>query len=182
MYAGPSVLRVSEQELLGGQVGFNWNRWQHVGFVGTFGYHQGNQKIFRFGPLANLPGRCEHDRESYNGDGHDQDCPPPAPLFITTGIGDVYTYMGGLRLRKSSGRFTVFTQGQAGGVHVSSEYGLALAAGGGVQVGITQRFAVEARVEYLPLRIAGVWSNENVQATVGIVVRFGPWWGGYRKP
>ncbi len=184
LHAGPSVLRVEKQDLLGGQIGLAVNRWEYFGFVGSFGYHQGNQKTFRFGPLAEPPGRCDDD----NGHASDQDndndnaCPPRPPLFVTTGIGDVYTYMGGMRLRKSAGRFVVFVQGQAGGVHVSDKYGLALAAGGGAQVGITQRFAVEARVEYLPLRIAGEWATDNVQGTVGIVVRFGPWWGGYRKP
>lgn len=184
LYTGPSYLRVAEQDLAGGQVGLTWNRWEHFSFVGSFDYHQGNQKTFRFGPLAQPPGRCDDDNgHASDGDNDNNNaCPPPGPVFITTGLGDVYTYMGGLRLRKSAGRFTAFVQGQAGGVRVSKQNGFAVAAGGGVQFGITQRFAVEARVEYLPLRLAGEWATDNVQATVGVVVRFGPWWGGYRKP
>ncbi len=180
LYAGPSLMRIAGQDLLGGKVGIAVNRWQHVSFVGMFGYYQGNAKLVKVG---RAPGRCDDDNghpSDQDGD-HDRSCPAPL-IFVSTGLGDVYTYLGGARLRRTAGRITVFAEGAAGGARIGSQNGLAVAAGGGVQVGITQRFAVEAQVGYIPMRIAGEWSTDNVQATVGIVVRFGPWWGGYRKP
>ncbi len=185
--AGPSVLRIAKQELLGGRVGIGWNRWEHVSLVGSFGYHGGNEKIFRSDSKKHPPGRCD-DHPAHPSD-HDQDydnaCPLPEsrPVFTTTGIGDVYTYLGGLRVRKKLlARMAGFAQAQVGGARVGDANGFGLAAGGGAQFSITQRFAVEARVEYLRLRIAGSYLGNNLQATVGIVVRFGPWWGGFRKP
>lgn len=161
LYVGPSYLRImgseligertgvtvirSDQDLIGGQVGVAVNPWRHVSLVGTFGYHQGNLQADR-----------------------------PGPVFIPMGIDDVYTYLGGVRLRrKLAGRLTVFAQGQAGGARIGRTNGVAIAAGGGAQLGLSRHLAVEARVEYLPIRAGGNWSDNNAQATVGMVLRFG---------
>ncbi len=173
---GPSVMRAADQYLLGGQVGVTVNRWPHFSVVGTFGFHQGNLKTFSLETQAQSWGECDYEDEC------DRRRKPREPVFITTGIGDVYTYLGGLRIRKSAGRFMVFAQGQAGGARIENQNGFAVAAGGGVQISITQRYAVEARVEYVPMKFSGAWLDDNAQATVGLVIRFGPWWGGFRKP
>ena len=168
LYVGPSYLRImepevhgfiqererrglstailSDQDLTGGQVGIAVNRWRHVSLVGTFGYHRGN---------LTKPRAC-------------------CPWDLTSGVDNVYTYLGGVRLRQRlAGRLTVFVQGQAGGVSAGEANGLAIAAGSGLQVGLTRRLALEARVESLPLRLVSGWPDNNVQATVGVVVRFG---------
>ncbi len=89
---GPSYLRIAEQDLIGGQVGVAVNPWRHVSLVGTFGYHQGN---------------LQGDR--------------PGPVFFLLGVDDVYTYLGGVRLRKAlAGRLTVFAQGQLSGLVVGT--------------------------------------------------------------
>lgn len=180
LFVGPSYLRVAGEDLLGGRIGLAVNRWEHLSLVGSFGYHRGNAGLLKAG---RAPGRCDDDNGHPSDDDRDADRSCPAPLiFVPTGIDDVYTYLGGLRLRRTAGRLTLFAQGQAGGARIGGRNGLALAAGGGAQVALSQRFAIEARVGYLPLRFAGAWSAGNVQATVGLVIRFGPWWGGYRRP
>lgn len=178
--AGPSYLRVAGEVLYGGQVGLAVNRREYLSLVGSFGYHRGNAGLRRAG---RAPGRCDGDDGHASDGDRDADRSCPAPLiFVPTGVGDVYTYLGGLRLRRTAGRLTLFAQGQAGGARIGGRNGLALAAGGGAQVALSQRFAIEARVGYLPLRFAGGWVDDNVRATVGLVIRFGPWWGGYRRP
>ncbi len=182
---GPSFMRISGEDLLGGQVAFAVNRWEHFGFVGTFGYHQGNEKTHGLAAAPRPPGRCDDDNGHSSDHDRDNDnaCPPRPPAFVTTGIGDVYTYLGGMRFRQElTKRLSIFAQGQAGGVRIGERNGLALAAGAGAQIMISQRFAIEARAENLTTRIAGAWSGRNLQATIGVVVRFGPWWGGFQKP
>ena len=185
VYAGPSYMRISGEDLAGVQAGVTVNRWRHFSLVGTFGYHSGNQRTIRFDPAHHPPGRCDDEPPHVSDHDSDNDnaCPIPKSesVFSTSGVGDVYTYMGGVRLRKSFGRLSAFIQAQSGIVRFfESNYG-ALSIGSGAQVGITQRLAVEAKAEYLPINCNG-WLTKNVQATVGLVVRFGPWWGGFRKP
>jgi len=188
LYLGPSYLRVAEQDLAGVQVGITVNRWKHLSLVGTFGYHGGNQQSLQLDSGAHHPpGRCDDEPSHFSDHDNDNDnscpIPKPEPEFVTSGVGDVYTYLGGVRIRKKLiGRLAGFSQAQAGGARVGDDNGLALAVGGGAQVSINQRFAVEGRVEYLRIRIAGNYLNGSPQATVGLVVRFGPWWGGFRKP
>ncbi len=183
--AGPSLMRISDEELVGVQLGFNLNRWQHFSLMGTFGYHSSNQQI-SFEPSPAVPKHHPHGHSE--GNHHDQhnerEKKPKAPsVSVSTGIGDVYTYLGGLRVRrKILARMAGFAQAQVGGARVGDQNHLAFAGGGGAQVSISQRFAVEARVEYLRIRVGGNHLDDGLQATVGIVVRFGPWWGGYRKP
>lgn len=182
--AGPSLMRIVGQDLFGGQAGILVNRWQHVSLIATFGYYQANQET-HLGRMHRPPGRCDDDNGHPSDHDRDRDnaCPLPDPVLLTTGIGDVYTYMGGLRIRrKLIGRMAGFAQAQVGGARVGADNGMALAAGGGAQFSISQRFAAEARVEYLRVRMGGNHLDGGLQATVGIVLRFGPWWGGYRKP
>lgn len=183
--AGPSLMQISDEELVGVQLGFNLNRWQHFSLMGTFGYHSGNQQI-SFEPSPAVPKHHPHGHsEGNHHDQHDErEKKPKSPsVSVATGIGDIYTYLGGLRIRrKLIGRMAGFAQAQVGGARVGADNGMALAAGGGAQFSISQRFAVEARVEYLRVRVGGNHLDGGLQATVGLVVRFGPWWGGYRKP
>lgn len=188
VYVGPSYLRLEGEDLAGVQVAVAVNRWRYFSLVGTFGYHGGNQRTIRFDrPAHHPPGRCDDEppHVSDHDSDHDNACqiPKPKTVFSSTGVGNVYTYLGGLRVRRNLvGRLAGFAQAQVGGVRVSRQNGLAVAAGGGLQLSLSQRFALEGRVEYLPLRLAGEWTSNNLQATVGLVVWFGPWWGGFRKP
>ncbi len=146
--AGPSVLRVAGEVLYGGQIGVAMNRWMHLRLVGSFGYQRAIAGLLKAG---RAPGRCDDDK----GHASDGDCDadrscPASLLFVPTGVGDVYTYLGGARIRRTAGRVTLFAQGAAGGARIDARNGLAVSGGGGAQVSITQRFAVEARIEYLP--------------------------------
>ena len=157
---GPSYLHITEQDLIGWQVGGAVNPWRYIRLVATVGYYQGNLKI-----------------------------PGPSSVDLPSGIGNVFTLLGGVRLRKAlAERLTLFAQSQAGaltigqtkdvmingrGFRVGETNALVITAGGGVQVGLTQDLAVEVRAEYLPMRVAGNWIDDNVQVTAAIVLRLG---------
>ncbi len=158
---GPSYLHITEQDLIGWQVVGAVNPWRHISLVATVGAYQGNLKI-----------------------------PGPSSVDLPSGIGNVFTLLGGVRLRKVlAERLTLFAQSQAGALTIGQTKdimingrvarglgetnALVITAGGGVQVGLTQDFAVEVRAEYLPMRVAGNWIDDNVQVTAAIVLRLG---------
>ena len=76
--------------------------------------------------------------------------------------GFVHALFGGLSLRAS-----------AGGIS-ASETGFAMALGGGLDVNAGKRVAIRVfQLDYLPNRLAGVWSKKDFRASTGVVFKWG---------
>ncbi len=97
----------------------------------------------------------------------------------------VYTYLFGPRFsRRGSGRVTPFVQTLFGGVHgrgeiegvglneVETANGFGMALGGGVDVKLSNRFALRViQADYLLTRVDGETAN-NARVSAGVVIRF----------
>lgn len=98
----------------------------------------------------------------------------------------LYTYLGGLRLKRGIGSVNVFVHGLAGGVRASSavkpfkgvvisvaDSGLGLDGGGGLEFNFRKSMKVRLGADYLRRKVsisAGKTANENdIRATVGFV-------------
>ena len=106
-----------------------------------------------------------------------------------TGAGlSLISGMGGLRVSRSlHSRFKPFVQGLFGGVHAFDSYfpsssgsttsasSFALAAGGGLDIGLTPRFAIRPiQLDYQYMRLPNNSSNEqhDFRVSAGFIVRF----------
>jgi opacity protein-like surface antigen len=91
-----------------------------------------------------------------------------------TGGGNAVTYMFGPKLSyRSSSRVTPYFQTLFGGMHLPAANAFAMAAGGGVDVKVSDRFAVRVvQAEYLLTHFGGVRQN-NFRLSAGVVFRFG---------
>ena len=91
----------------------------------------------------------------------------------TATYGPVFTY-------RHFDKLTPFAHVQLGAIHASqgylgistSAFRFAMTAGGGVDVKINQRAAIRLQGDYLMTRFLGL-RQDNVQGSVGLVVRFG---------
>ena len=55
-----------------------------------------------------------------------------------------------------------------------SETGFAMAFGGGLDVNAGKRVAIRIfQLDYLPSRLAGVWSKKDFRASAGVVFKWG---------
>ncbi len=86
---------------------------------------------------------------------------------------NIQTYMVGPRFSvRSNDRVTPFGQVLAGGFHGLGTNGFALSAGGGLDVKVTDHFAIRAfQVEYVLLRSQGNSLN-SPRVSAGVVFRF----------
>ena len=86
---------------------------------------------------------------------------------------NIQTYMVGPRFSaRSRSRITPFGQVLAGGFHGLGTNGFALSAGGGLDVKVSDRFAIRAfQVEYVLLRSQGDSLN-SPRVSAGVVFRF----------
>ncbi len=76
--------------------------------------------------------------------------------------GFVHALFGGLTFRASGGGMSV------------SETGFAMAFGGGLDVNAGKRVAIRVfQLDYLPNRLAGVWSKKDFRASAGVVFKWG---------
>ncbi len=96
--------------------------------------------------------------------------------------GQVYQYLIGPRGAVRGDRVTGFVHALFGGLTVRasgggasfSETGLAIALGGGLDVNAGKRVAIRVfQLDYLPNRLAGVWSKKDFRASAGVVFKWG---------
>ena len=123
------------------------------------------------------------------GCGGTPDIPGTPPETIITrqvafmGINKIHRYMAGLRYRRQAPcrsdwcKFTVFAHGLLGPsittLRGSSQSGMALALGGGIDYEIADRFSARVlQVDYVPIYLNGRWLG-GVRASGGLVVKLG---------
>ena len=90
-----------------------------------------------------------------------------------------YTYTFGPQIAlRGNKAFTPFVHGLIGGARLSSPDvsgsvdGLALLAGGGVDVNVNHYAAVRVGADWMMLHNDGVWNNKNFRMPIGIVFKF----------
>ena len=90
----------------------------------------------------------------------------------------IYEYLFGPRFSLRKDIATVFAHVLFGGITAkgggSSESGFAMGIGGGVDVNAGDRFAIRvAQFDWMPHRLGGRWSKEEIRFGFGIVIKVG---------
>ncbi len=92
----------------------------------------------------------------------------------------LYQYLIGPRVAARSDNVTGFVHALFGGLTARasgvgfSETGFAMAFGGGLDVNAGKRVAIRVfQLDYVPNRLAGVWSKKDFRASAGVVFKWG---------
>jgi opacity protein-like surface antigen len=153
VFGGFSILSVGSDEdvfsereqFYGFQANAAFNVTENFGVVADFG---GQYKSFEI----------EEDEETFEINAH------------------VYEYLFGPRFSLRGERATVFGQALFGGATLGGDgesiNGFAMGFGGGVDVNVSDRFAVRVvQFDWIPTRFEGVWNNNTVRFGFGIVIK-----------
>jgi hypothetical protein len=87
-----------------------------------------------------------------------------------------YEYLFGPQFSARQGKATAFAHALIGGVKAGNKYGsdseLAMGFGGGLDVSVSDHFAVRAiQFDWIPIHAGGAWDKKTIRFGFGIVVK-----------